>query len=499
MQLIFFAFIAFSVVVVAVVSPLRMSAAALKTKPVIVVGAGPTGLATAIMLAKRGNSVQVFDKLPRPPAPDDLSIWTDLEVERSYNIGLSSRGQVALSALGVLDRIKKYTADSIGRKDWSPKNPDEPNVELYKGRTFPSRIIQRDRLTGALLEEIEENFKDSISIRFNTACIGASWVNPNQENEMCKLTLKDTTSAAPLVFYEDSSLVVGCDGTQSVIRDVMANTLPKSKFRICKLKDTNVRVYKTISLHFPPNDPKFRRDLNYSARLKAGYNLESLPTKEGTYLSVFIYRPNDKQVASITNKEVARSFFDKHFPMYKGCIRDKDFESFAAKNASYFPKFAYAGPDLHKGRTVCLLGDCIHSVKPFFGLGANSAFEDVVYLNTSLAAKRDLIPEALQEYSKTRGPDARAVVEIAKRLDGGFLFFVLPLLLDMSLHKLLPAVFSPNTLASLNNEKRSFAEIQRRKRIDRALQFVLGGVLVAGLRAVFLRILYFFRSSLVWM
>jgi hypothetical protein len=110
-----------------------------------------------------------------------------------------------------------------------------------------------------------------------------------------------------------------------------------------------------------------------------------------------------------------------------------------------------------------------------------------------------LIPEALQEYSKTRGPDARAVVEIAKRLDGGFLFFVLPLLLDMSLHKLLPAVFSPNTLASLNNEKRTFAEIQRRKRIDRALQFVLGGVLVAGLRAVFLRILYFFRSSLVWM
>ena len=29
-------------------------------------------------------------------------------------------------------------------------------------------------------------------------------------------------------------------------------------------------------------------------------------------------------------------------------------------------------------------GDCIHTVKPYFGLGVNCAFEDVLILNTAL-------------------------------------------------------------------------------------------------------------------
>ena len=467
----------------------------LSPKPIII-GAGPTGLATAIMLARRGyQNIQVFDKLSRPPPPDDSSVWTNTNSERTYNIGLSSRGQKALLALGVLDQVRRYAADAVGRKEWTPQSPNLPKVSIYKGRTFPTRVLQRDRLTGALFEEITNKYSDRIKIHFNVDCVHAKWTKDKTDSEVCQLTLKDTSSKTPLIFYEDSDFVIGADGTQSAIRDAIVEVSSKNRFHIKRFTDTNVRVYKTIPLHFPPNDPNFRRDLNYSVRLKSGYTLEALPTKEGIYLGVFIFRPDDKTIASIKSGSQAKQFMESHFPMYKGCFSDDDLESFARKGYSSFPKFSYLGPNLHHGQTVCLLGDCIHSVKPFFALGVNSAFEDVLYLNDSLAKANDNVPLAISEYSSSHGRNARAMVEIAKNLDGGFRTFVFPLIVDSVFHKILPFIFSPNILESLNNENRSFRQIQLRKQLDRVMQVGFGGLMVWALR-------YFMRhmipNALVW-
>ena len=465
----------------------------------IIIGAGPTGLATAIMLAKRGYSnIQVFDKLSQPPSPDDISVWCSSEGERNYNIGLSGRGQKAMQALGVLDKVRLYAAEVVGRKEWTPRSPHEPVVSFYTGRTYPSRILQRDRLTSVLFDEIEKKYHDRIKIHFNVVCINAQWKHQNSENELCQLTLKDVSTKSPLIFYEESDFVIGADGTQSAVREAIDKSKAKKSFSIKRFHDTNVRVYKTIPLHFPPNDPNFRKDLNYSVRLKAGYNLEALPTKEGLYLGVFIFRPDDMTVASITTGTQAKTFLESYFPMYKGCFLDSDLEAFAKKNYSYFPKFTFSGPNLHHGRTVALLGDCIHSVKPFFALGVNSAFEDVIYLNNSLSRANDNVPLALADYSASHGKDAKAMVEIAKNLDGGFLSFIFPLILDSIFHKALPFVFSPNILQSLNNENRSFRQIQLRKRFDRLVQICVGGAFVWVFRFFMKRVALSVPGTLVW-
>ena len=118
----------------------------------VVVGAGPAGLATAIMLAKRGwQNVQVFDRLPAPPGLDD-DVWSD--TARFYLIGIGGRGQRALKAIGSWDAIEPYTALVRGRKDWAPGAGVDGGVETVRADRPPSNVIQRDRLVACLLSEV---------------------------------------------------------------------------------------------------------------------------------------------------------------------------------------------------------------------------------------------------------------------------------------------------------------------------------------------------------
>jgi hypothetical protein len=102
-------------------------------------------------------------------------------------------------------------------------------------------------------------------------------------------------------------------------------------------------------------------------------------------------------------------------------------------------------------------------------------------LDQSLAKSKDDVPSALREFSRLRAPEARAMVEISQRLDGGFLAFVLPLIVDSICHKKLPQLFAPPMLTILQNEKLSFRYIQLRKRLDRIMQFSLLFSLLGGM------------------
>ena len=77
----------------------------------------------------------------------------------------------------------------------------------------------------------------------------------------------------------------------------------------------------------------------------------------------------------------AKKFFNEYLPMFNPVIKEEDYKIFAEKKMSHLPTFMYAGPHIFKGQTTALLGDSIHTVKPYFGLGLNTAFEDILALN----------------------------------------------------------------------------------------------------------------------
>jgi len=61
-------------------------------------------------------------------------------------------------------------------------------------------------------------------------------------------------------------------------------------------------------------------------------------------------------------------------------------------------------------------------------------------------------------------------VTLSRSFDGGFLTFVLPLIIDSIFHKLAPWLFMPNTIQMLQKEDWSFSDIEKRKWVDRVMQ-----------------------------
>jgi 2-polyprenyl-6-methoxyphenol hydroxylase-like FAD-dependent oxidoreductase len=113
-------------------------------------------------------------------------------------------------------------------------------------------------------------------------------------------------------------------------------------------------------------------------------------------------------------------------------------------------------------------------------LGVNSAWEDVRVLIDALDEADGDTAVALPKYSKNRAKDAEALVTLSRSFDGGFLTFVLPLIVDSIFNKIAPWLFMPNTIQMLQKEDWSFKDIQRRKWLDRFMQ---GAVISSALAA----------------
>eukprot|EP00929_Paragymnodinium_shiwhaense_P005985 TRINITY_DN10877_c0_g1_i1.p1 TRINITY_DN10877_c0_g1~~TRINITY_DN10877_c0_g1_i1.p1 ORF type:complete len:488 (-),score=121.50 TRINITY_DN10877_c0_g1_i1:124-1506(-) len=366
---------------------------------VAVVGAGPVGLFVALALCKRGfRKIRVFDRLPKPPAPD-ADDWGDCE--RSYNLGIGGRGQRALKRFGAFERVDRWCRTVVGRREW-PADGSEPKVTINTGRRFMTRVLARDRLSSCIYEELQQKYPD-VQVDFETECAGIDFRQNDEQNSSTKLTMqrcsKDALAAAKKdgaardelaeegcevesgrAFDFDADVVVGADGVRSSVREAMAEA--GVDVQATRYADRRPTVYKTLPINMPEGH---RVDLNYSTRNK-GVTIEALPNLEGALGGVVLFSPDDKRVTELKDGADARKLFEELFPNWPlPYMSDKALDDFAKAPIRQLPQFSHAGPDLNLAGKAVLLGDAIHSVKPYFGLGVNSGFEDVAVLDNCLS------------------------------------------------------------------------------------------------------------------
>ena len=194
-----------------------------------------------------------------------------------------------------------------------------------------------------------------------------------------------------------TNLLIGADGTSRTIANQMQeddkvertamNPIQRlfagKPFTVTRYKDDNQRVYKSVPFNVPKG---WRPDLNYSARTEGSrVTLEALPAdRAGSYCGILLMRADDSLAAPNADPVEFRRFFREELPQFNDLVDDETMASIAKKPPSFLPGFRYVSPRLNQDDRTVLLGDCAHTVKPYFGLGCNSALEDVVVSFSSL-------------------------------------------------------------------------------------------------------------------
>lgn len=470
----------------------------------VIVGGGPAGFATALMLAKRGwHQITVLEK--RPSA--DF-----YEPDKSFNYLIDGRGQKFTDLLGLTEKLAKISV---------------PNTEFYlteikangNRKTSKLPIIDRNRKTAywllrptflqLLFQEIEENWQNKITTLFNTKCLD---INKKDGNlTIIAQGINDQTN------YEfEADLLVGCDGINSLVRQTLDkwdnSGTDKFKMQFFPSASSGLK-YKVLTL--PPNFPLDHNNseqavcaMAYAIRgvfsdSQHSLSLGILPFADPKQpRTANIIRRPEHEIWKLQDGEKLSEFLEEAFPQLpiNKIVLSEEKERFAKSDGGYFPLPQYcSGLHLLLSNTddssgVVLLGDAVHCFPPDIGQGVNSALEDIFILNQALTQTNDIISDALPLFESLRYPDLKPLIRLVQTAYPwqynqdilGKRLWSINFFIRLLLSRILPFIFSPPAFMLIQNHQLSYGEIWRMAQRTTIYIFVLGIAIILGTLALFL-------------
>jgi len=460
-----------------------------------IIGAGPTGLVTAIMLARRGwTDISVYDKQPVNATLNSSSIMIDKSII-PYNLFLTPRGQEALSSLGCWSAVAAASQNVVGKLQWNvEKGAWDKGDEIVEGGSAALKAISREALAACLRSKIEHDYSHAISVKYGQELTGVHWYAEGEgrgasgvwislrkrqvkarqaqleksagKNAMERPPPSSSIVGAPVTIQ--AGFLVAADGHRSVVvKNMEKEWGGGSGLWVTDFIDLDARVYKTLRLSLRPQD---KAQCGYRVDTGDGLILESLPSSPDSQIAVLLFSPQDRRVRDATTREKARALFAEHLPMIAPWIANETYHDFAVQPVYRIPSFRHVGEKLHRQNNTVLVGDVMHTIKPFFSEGINMAFHDVAILDQCLARHKGDRHSALEAYSKIRGPESVALVEMSRSLytpgqeRSGALFWHR---LELLAHKFFPSLFTAPTHALLQSPDMSPIQVRKRKRLEK--------------------------------
>jgi len=353
---------------------------------ITLIGAGLNGPLLAILLARRGFAVEIFERRP------DMR-RVRMSAGRSINLAVSTRGIYALLQAGLWEGMRNIIIPMRGRMMHSIAG--ELTFQPYgKNEAEVINSISRAELNIALMNAAEEH---GATIHFNQRCTGY-----DLKSGAIRVRNEDTGEETT----REAEVVIGCDGSASAIRGEM---LRLSRFNFSQqyldygYKELTIpagshgeHVLETHALHIWP---------------RGNHMLIALPNIDGTFACIlFLPFEGTDSFAGLTTQAQVIQFFESRFPDAVPLMPQ------LADNYLANPTGAMVtikcSPWHVEGRAL-LLGDAVHAIVPFFGQGLNCGFEDCTCLLDLLDRHGADWARVFREFENERKVNTDAIADMA--------------------------------------------------------------------------------------
>lgn len=390
---------------------------------ITIAGAGPVGSLLAVMLAKKGYEINLFESRVD-------SRLSSLYQGKSINLALSDRGWLALKAVGLDDEIKKEAIpmycrvmhDMKGNLTKQPYGKD--NQAIWS--------VSRSGINEQLISLAEE--EKSVTVHFDHHL-----TEVNFDQLSCTFSTENKQKV-----QHKSDLLFGADGTFSKVRRLMQG-LPKQ--RISHSLDYMPQSY--IELSISANDDGSHKLEKNALHIwpRKDFMLIALPNTDGSFTcTLFMNHEEGLSFSSLNDADNVSDFFHTYFSDVLPLLDDpvNAFLSKAASPLCLVHIYPWVLND-----DVALIGDAAHAMVPFYGQGMNCGFEDCRILNELVEEYEHNWPAILQAYQEERKPNGDAIIELAKRNFvemsdlSGDVDFLLRKKIEAKFHTLYPELWVP--------------------------------------------------------
>jgi 3-(3-hydroxy-phenyl)propionate hydroxylase len=338
--------------------------------PVVIVGAGPTGLTLAGLLGRYGVDVLVVERNPQT-------------VQEPRAVSIDDESLRTMQSVGIVNELVPQIVLGYGSEYFSPRGrlflKVKPSTLEYG---YPRRNAFRQPILERLLRDNLLRFSN-VTVLFETELVGFV-----QSEKTVNLDLRGV--AAPLPVSCD--YLIGCDGSRSYVRQALGLDLHGSTFKqrwlIIDLEDTTDRTRDT-KVYCDPAQPCL-----------------SLPGPNGTRRFEYMLREGDADDDVLAPDRVA-ALLRLYGNDDRAVLRRKVVYTFHARMAERW----------RAGR-ILLAGDAAHLMPPFAGQGMNSGVRDAHNLAWKLAAVVSgyLGSDLLDTYEMERREHVAAMTQLAIRM-----------------------------------------------------------------------------------
>lgn len=418
-------------------------------KKVAIVGAGLAGCLLASFLARRGYAVDLYERRPDPRTGR-------VERGRSINLALSERGLDALRRIGLDHQVMKDALPMRGRMI----HPVAGELDFQSYSADGERAINsisRGALNNALLDAAPAK------AHFDKRLVGL-------DADTGEMAFEDGTNAS-------ADIVLGADGAGSAVRGQMlkAGLIEESL-------DFLDYGYKELTIPANPEGSWVLEPGALHIWPRGKSMMIALPNPDKSFTcTLFWPTGGTESFASLTSPAAILRHFEQNYPDVPPIAPTlvEDYQH----NPVGLLGTVRCTPWQANGR-VGLLGDAAHAIVPFYGQGANCAFEDVVELDRCLEETADDWSAAMPLFQERRQDNAEAIAQMAlanfveMRDKVASPVFQLQKKLEHVLERAFPGRYvSRYELVSFSTTP--YAEVQRRvRRQQQLLGAVLGGAVL---------------------